>query len=285
MKVPLLSISIFVTQLGLALLEGIGLILSPCILPILPIMLAASLDGGKGPRPLGIITGFIGAFTGFALLSRANSRSASRSIPRSCAMWHLVSWCCSASSCCRRNCRTNCLASRKGWPISDRDPGGALGQQEKFRERHRHRRTHRAHLRRPCAGPIMAAAIVQIIQAKTSILRRRLRWRCSRWARKIANAAHCLFCSGDSVMNRLTFLKTHSYCRTARDAASSLSRSLRCFDIFGRGCTVDRRFRPSSSHRSRSCRRSRKKPKPHAAPILIPRRKLPAFRTGSIHRR
>ena len=56
-------------QLALALLEGLGLIASPCILPILPIMLAASLDGGKA-RPLGIITGFIGAFTAFALLSR-----------------------------------------------------------------------------------------------------------------------------------------------------------------------------------------------------------------------
>src|ERR1700689_5376038 len=57
------------TQLALAFLEGLGLILSPCILPILPIMLAASLDGGKA-RPLGIISGFIGAFTVFALLSR-----------------------------------------------------------------------------------------------------------------------------------------------------------------------------------------------------------------------
>src|SRR5277367_4577265 len=57
------------SQLALALIEGLGLIASPCILPILPIMLAASLDGGKA-RPLGIITGFIGAFTLFALLSR-----------------------------------------------------------------------------------------------------------------------------------------------------------------------------------------------------------------------
>src|ERR1700731_2046769 len=57
------------SQLALALLEGLGLIASPCILPILPIMLAASLQGGKA-RPLGIITGFILTFTVFALLSR-----------------------------------------------------------------------------------------------------------------------------------------------------------------------------------------------------------------------
>src|SRR5271170_3389177 len=62
-------LAIHFSQLALAFLEGLGLIISPCILPILPIMLAASLDGGKA-RPLGIIAGFIGAFTAFALLSR-----------------------------------------------------------------------------------------------------------------------------------------------------------------------------------------------------------------------
>jgi cytochrome c biogenesis protein CcdA/thiol-disulfide isomerase/thioredoxin len=53
----------------LALFEGFGLILSPCILPILPIVLAASLDGGK-KRPVGIIIGFIVSFSLFALLAR-----------------------------------------------------------------------------------------------------------------------------------------------------------------------------------------------------------------------
>lgn len=53
----------------LALLEGVGLILSPCILPVLPIVLASSIDGGKR-RPLGVIAGFVLSFTVFALLSR-----------------------------------------------------------------------------------------------------------------------------------------------------------------------------------------------------------------------
>ena len=56
-------------QAFLALLEGFGLILSPCILPILPIVLAASIDGGRR-RPFGIIVGFIGSFALFALLAR-----------------------------------------------------------------------------------------------------------------------------------------------------------------------------------------------------------------------
>lgn len=50
-----------------AFIAGIVTILSPCILPILPIVLSSSLTGGK-QRPLGIVTGFIVSFTFFTLL-------------------------------------------------------------------------------------------------------------------------------------------------------------------------------------------------------------------------
>lgn len=53
----------------LAFAEGFGLIISPCILPILPIMLAAGMDGGKN-RPYGIITGFVLTFALFTLFAR-----------------------------------------------------------------------------------------------------------------------------------------------------------------------------------------------------------------------
>lgn len=56
-------------EIGLVFLEGLALIVSPCILPVLPLVLAGSLEGGRR-RPLGIIIGFVGAFTLFALLSR-----------------------------------------------------------------------------------------------------------------------------------------------------------------------------------------------------------------------
>lgn len=49
-----------------AFFAGIVTILSPCILPVLPIVLAGSLSGGKR-RPFGIITGFIFSFTFFTL--------------------------------------------------------------------------------------------------------------------------------------------------------------------------------------------------------------------------
>lgn len=49
-----------------AFLGGIVTILSPCILPVLPIVLSGSLTGGKR-RPVGIVTGFILSFTFFTL--------------------------------------------------------------------------------------------------------------------------------------------------------------------------------------------------------------------------
>ena len=53
----------------LGFLEGFALILSPCILSILPILLAGSLVGSKR-RSLGIIIGFIFTFALFALFTR-----------------------------------------------------------------------------------------------------------------------------------------------------------------------------------------------------------------------
>jgi cytochrome c biogenesis protein CcdA/thiol-disulfide isomerase/thioredoxin len=56
-------------NIGLAFLEGLGLIVSPCILPILPIVLSGSLEGNKN-RPLGIIFGFVVTFAIFTFFSR-----------------------------------------------------------------------------------------------------------------------------------------------------------------------------------------------------------------------
>jgi len=56
-------------NIGLGFLEGFALIISPCILPILPIILAGSLAGSK-KRPLGIVTGFVLTFALFTFFSR-----------------------------------------------------------------------------------------------------------------------------------------------------------------------------------------------------------------------
>lgn len=58
-----------IANISLAFFEGFALIISPCILPILPIMLSGSLTGSK-IRPLGIIFGFIVTFTLVTLFSR-----------------------------------------------------------------------------------------------------------------------------------------------------------------------------------------------------------------------
>ncbi|MBI3440378.1 MAG: cytochrome c biogenesis protein DipZ, partial [Proteobacteria bacterium] len=58
-----------IVEPGLAFLEGLALIVSPCILPVLPLVLCASADGGKR-RPFGIIIGFVGSFSLFAFASR-----------------------------------------------------------------------------------------------------------------------------------------------------------------------------------------------------------------------
>jgi len=49
-----------------AFLSGIVTILSPCILPVLPIVLSGSVGGKR--RPLGVVTGFIASFSIFTLL-------------------------------------------------------------------------------------------------------------------------------------------------------------------------------------------------------------------------
>lgn len=59
---------VFLTS-ALAFLEGLGLIVSPCILPILPLILSGSLEKGS-KRPFGIILGFILTFAVFTLFSK-----------------------------------------------------------------------------------------------------------------------------------------------------------------------------------------------------------------------
>jgi cytochrome c biogenesis protein CcdA/thiol-disulfide isomerase/thioredoxin len=52
--------------LAFAFLSGIVTILSPCILPVLPIVLSGSLGKGRA-RPFGVLIGFIASFTVFTL--------------------------------------------------------------------------------------------------------------------------------------------------------------------------------------------------------------------------
>lgn len=53
--------------IGFAFLAGIVTVLSPCILPLLPIILSSTTDSSGKQRPLGVVTGFILSFTFFTL--------------------------------------------------------------------------------------------------------------------------------------------------------------------------------------------------------------------------
>ena len=50
--------------LGIGFLAGLVTALSPCVLPVLPIVLAG---GASGRRPIAIIAGLVGSFTVFTL--------------------------------------------------------------------------------------------------------------------------------------------------------------------------------------------------------------------------
>lgn len=52
--------------IGFAFLAGIVTVLSPCILPVLPIVLSGSIGGGKR-KPWGVLVGFVSSFTFFTL--------------------------------------------------------------------------------------------------------------------------------------------------------------------------------------------------------------------------
>lgn len=52
--------------IGFAFLAGVITVLSPCVLPLLPIILASATQEGKA-RPIGMIVGFVGTFTAATL--------------------------------------------------------------------------------------------------------------------------------------------------------------------------------------------------------------------------
>lgn len=157
---------LMIQQYIFALIEGIGLILSPCILPVLPLVLATSATGGAA-RPFGIITGFIAAFTAFALFSRAviQYTGIDAELLRHLSLVFLLVFGAVLlfdKLGARFMAFTDTLARKGTDAIARHDKGGgfkggmAIGALIGF-------------VWTPCAGPIMAAAIVQVVQAETNI--------------------------------------------------------------------------------------------------------------------
>ena len=151
-------------EIGLSFIEGLALIASPCILPILPLVLGASVEGGR-KRPFGIIVGFVLAFTTFAMLSRKLVSVLGIDLELIkygslvfLALFGLIllserlSVIFSKLTVCFANAGNNLTSNAKNGFFSGMVIGMLIGL-----------------IWTPCAGPILAAVLVQIIRQESDI--------------------------------------------------------------------------------------------------------------------
>lgn len=153
------------TQLALALAEGAGLALSPCILPILPLLLAGSAVGSRW-RPLQIVAGFVASFTAFSLLSRqilAAAHVGQEQVRVGAFVLLLLFGLLMLIPKLERifSNLTSGLAGKAGDLSAGKASGGPLGGLFVG--------ALIGLVWTPCAGPILAAALVQVIQARTNL--------------------------------------------------------------------------------------------------------------------
>jgi cytochrome c biogenesis protein CcdA/thiol-disulfide isomerase/thioredoxin len=150
---------------ALAFLEGFGLIASPCILPILPIILSGSLEGSK-KRPFGIICGFILTFAVFTLFSRklVEIVGIDSNIIRYAAFVLLIFMAVimMSSSLTEKFSRMTQGLANMGTSSTINNPQSGFGSGLLFGGLV-------ALVWTPCAGPILAAVIVQTVIQKTTL--------------------------------------------------------------------------------------------------------------------
>jgi cytochrome c biogenesis protein CcdA/thiol-disulfide isomerase/thioredoxin len=149
----------------LGFIEGFALIISPCILPILPIILASSLSGSK-KRPLGIIIGFTLSFAIVAFFSRkfVHYSGIDLNLLRyiSYAFLLLFGFILLSSYLSEKFSHLTQRFSNLGSVFSKNNPQGGflsglfIGGLV-------------AIVWTPCAGPILAAVIVQTVMQKTTL--------------------------------------------------------------------------------------------------------------------
>jgi cytochrome c biogenesis protein CcdA/glutathione peroxidase-family protein len=150
----------------LGFVEGLGLIVSPCILPILPIFLSSSLDGSR-KRPLGIIFGFVLTFAVFTFFSRklVQYSGIDLNVVRHFSFFVLALLGCvmiSSYLSDKFSLLTRKLSNIGSSSKVFNNANGGFGSGVLFG-------TLIAFIWTPCAGPILAAVIVQTVLQKTSV--------------------------------------------------------------------------------------------------------------------
>lgn len=189
-------------EIGLSFLEGIALIASPCILPVLPLVLSTSVEGGR-KRPFGIITGFVLAFTIFALLSRElvtllhlnldYIKYGSLVLLALFGVVMLSERLSNRFSSLTQNMAsagTNLSANAQSGFLSGILIGMLIGL-----------------VWTPCAGPILAVALVQIIRQQTSL---NALFLIVSFAIGAGLPMLIISLTGRKLMNKLSFLNTHA---------------------------------------------------------------------------
>ena len=156
----------FVT-IFLGFIEGFGLIISPCILPILPVFLATSLTGSK-KRPVGMIVGFTLFFALLIFFSRQLAHYFGINFELMRALGYLILLCLGlimlsdylteqfsrlTQKFAQAGATFSSLNKAEGGFLNGILLGGLI-----------------AIIWTPCAGPILAAIIVQTVVQKTTLL-------------------------------------------------------------------------------------------------------------------